>query len=76
MANRTRLVKESEGDIPIELEARKALFRIISSCSRLLLESRDTLGGQVAQSSTLSTPQTCLITQILINEWDVDSEMY
>lgn len=39
----------------------KALFGAISSCTRLLFESRDMLGEQI----THLTPQTVLVTQTL-----------
>lgn len=48
----------------------KALFEVISSCSRLLSESRDMLEKQVAYVATLYTPQTCLIPQFIIDEWE------
>ena len=47
----------------------KALFGILSSCLRLLVELRDMLGEQVTQLAPFLTPETRLVTQIFIKEW-------
>ena len=49
----------------------KALFWVIASSLKLLFELRDMLHEPIAQFSTLSTPQTCLIPQFLIFKWAV-----
>ena len=54
----------------------KALFWVISSCSRLLFDSRDMLQENMAHSSTLFAPQTCFFTQIFISVYGyADSDM-
>lgn len=50
--------------------ASKAIFRLISSCSRLFFESRDVLKERIDYSPPPSLPKTCLVTQMFKCRWE------